>query len=154
MGNGRKSKKNVRNFNPDDVNLVMARLEMGENTINIRFTCTYVHMVERKGNMVLLEAPEVGIKRWIDLSQKTAKGDCINGMIFDSECKDPLVMTFTTIDEDITKEALLDVIDLLISGEDYEDEEDEYEGDIKFSASEEQKEIMTNLMIERGIIPS
>lgn len=154
MGNGRRNMKNIRNFNPDDVKLVMARLEIEEDTLHVKFTCTYVKMVERKGNMVLLESPETGIKKWIDLHPKTDK-DCINGMIFDSECKNPLIMTFTTIDEDTAKEAISDVISLLMNGENYENEdggEDEDEDD--FSTSEEQEEMITNLMIERGIIPS
>lgn len=154
MGNGRRNRKNIRNFNPDDVKLVMARLEIEEDTLHVRFTCTYVKMVERKGNMVLLESPETGIKKWINLHPKTDE-DCINGMIFDSECKNPLIMTFTTIDEDTAKEALSDVVSLLMNGEDYEDEDEgENEDENDFSTSEEQEEMITNLMIERGIIQS
>lgn len=145
MGNGRRNRRGVKGINPNRIKLFTARMKEEKEGISLGFTCTYVKILERKGNSVLLEAPEVGIKKWISLTPCGLMGDCINGIIYEENENDSLFIMFTELEFYDAKDAIVNFIDI-VDRSDFEDDIEDF--------SDEKDKTIKNLIMDRGEIPS
>lgn len=112
MRNGRKTKRQSkkREINLNDVSLIMGRIvgtKDGKDSV-MRFTWTYVDVLEVTEDKVLMEAPEVGIKKWLNIKNENLEEGNINGLIIERKEDSILLMSFSTL-------ALEDVVDAMAS---------------------------------------
>lgn len=114
MGNGRKFKKNIKSAEPnlEMVSLIMARISAAEDGDSVmKFTWTYANVLERNGNTVLMEAPEVGIKRQLHVIGESPIDDCINGLLIEKNDDSVLLMSFTIMEFEDARDAIIESIE-------------------------------------------
>lgn len=111
MEKGRKVKKNIKAVEPnlEMVSLIMARISAdGDENSVMKFTWTYANVLERNGNTVLMEAPEVGIKRQLHAIGESPTDDYIDGLLIEKNDDSVLLMSFTTMEFEDARDAIID----------------------------------------------
>lgn len=121
MGNGRKYKKGISVRDLKDINLVFARVveEDGEN--QIRFTVTYAIPLKKDRGKVLMEAPELGIKKWICMRSDENNPDAMEGISVEREDGCLKLFSFTKCDTECVKDDICDFLNDLLEEEDEQD---------------------------------